>query len=133
MRVDWVIAARWVQRDGGGLVEIKGGGIDHIAVPDFPARVDINIAARVVGVPDPGKSYDLTVSVLDEQNDEVSPPLTGGISFEQTEPGDPPDFPVSDTLAVTARGIPIERPGIYVISAWIDGSGYRLPIRVLKQ
>lgn len=131
MKIDWVIACNAVTTHD-QLADIQGAGVDHLGILQFPAEHTFRLAVRAKGLPDKGKQYDLTISMLNEQGDQVGAPVTGGVSFVDRTPGDPPDFEVGDIVAVDLP-VHLERPGIYTISAWIDGNPYKLPIVVVQR
>jgi hypothetical protein len=130
LKIGWVVVAENVTRRDDGLVDIVGGGLDHFVVASYPATQVFGLAVETHGISEPGRQYDITISVLDDQGETVGKPVVGGI-IPSEQVGEPEGYEAGDITAVQLVA-PFERSGVYRISAWIDGSNFTLPV-VIRQ
>ncbi len=132
LRVDWVIPCQGVKSHD-FIVDMENAGWSRISFFNFPASGTFNLVVRVAGERDEGKQYTLSVSILDDHGDPVGEVLEAEIEFEP-EPADMTSgFQGRGSLIALEAVVPFARPGIYTISAWVDGSPYRLPILVAQK
>jgi hypothetical protein len=69
MRIDWLVPARYAELSEAGTMNILGGGIDTLVVPQTPvaSRLEVFIAMRIAGLAQEWRS-DHTVSVSFTRN-----------------------------------------------------------------
>ena len=120
MKIEFLIMADAAQVVGGKLYMLGGGWTAHRA-GNFPSPAQFAICISIL-VPsnETGIKYPLNITIADEAGVPIALPLNG-----QFEVGRPPDMPTGTMhrgLFAMNMGMPIPRPGKYVVSAAVGSS-----------
>jgi hypothetical protein len=112
----------------GGLATIVGAGIDTFTVPQLPMPVGINLAMRIVGLPD-SVQHDLEIGILGPSMESVQDPLK--TTFRMTsQPGNPPGWEVQALVPVGLQFQALE-DGTYTLNVSVDRASKSSPFRVI--
>ncbi len=130
MRVDWATFCRYIELHDNGSALIVGAGTDTIFVEDFPATIDLVLAARLVGPPDEAE-HALGGSVR-------RPDMTRLASFSATFKQGPQNaYAPPGWEAGFVQRIPIqfvaEAEGPYDVVIAVDGNSRSVPFLVLQE
>lgn len=97
IQLDWAMLAEAADFHG-GLLTISGGGAEKLVLDELPGRQKLSLAARFVGgSEDAGKSFTLTLRILDKAGEAIVagvdgvPDTTLQTEGRLTATGDRPD------------------------------------------
>lgn len=127
MRVDWAIACRYVEVNG-GLATIIGAGIDTFWVSEFPANLTVPVAVKVAGSQDEVENEHVLMGrVLNPQLEEIAS-IQGTFTAESSLDAQP-GWEASIALA-TLHVFTATEPGAYTIDVNVDGRSQTVPLAV---
>jgi hypothetical protein len=121
MKFDYALLADAAQAVGGKIF-VLGGGWNVFRSANYPAPVQLAIAAGVGFASDEvGLRHPLKIAVADETGVPVIPALNGQIETGQTAPDFPPGLPIKVPMAWNV-GFQVPRPGRYRIVISVGSS-----------
>ena len=114
MKIEYVVLADAAQAVG-GKIYILGGGWNVFRAANYPAPVQLAVAAGIGFASDEiGLRYPLKISIVDETGVAVIADLNGQIDTRQMVPDLPQGLPIKVPMAWNI-GFPVPRPGHYRI------------------
>ena len=126
MKIDYALLADAAQAVGGKIF-VLGGGWNVFRSGNFPAPVQLAIAAGIgFANSEVGLRHPLKIAVVDETGVAVIPELNGQIETGQLAPDFPPGLPIKVPVAWNV-GFQVPRPGRYRIVISVGASQAELP------
>ena len=132
MRIEYVVPCKYAEVND-GLATIVGGGIDTTQAPEFPWRIQVMLAIRIIGQASefPGP-HRVRCPVRDSGGSTVAEDLDAVIELGQ----DAPAHPGGDAWlhnVMLAVGVAFEAPaaGNYTVHVMFDDAEYPVPLYIL--
>jgi hypothetical protein len=125
MKIDFFMVVREATVDAGGALDLKGGGISHVAAHRLPAQIALEAVARFISEEtDMNSSFDLGIRWLDPEGKALKqslpytlePPTVEGLRQRRHE-GEEPAFVIVWGMA----DVIFDDVGVYKIQLLVDG------------
>jgi hypothetical protein len=133
VRIEYVVPCKFAEVHD-GLATIVGGGIDTVAVAQFPSGVQVMLAVRVVALAEelPGE-HRVRCPIRDSEGNTIADDLDGTLEFPAEPPAPHPGGEgwLHNLMLPIGVAFGAEGPGSYTLHVMFDDAEYPVPFHVV--